>query len=290
MSTGHEELDNAIELAGYAYDSLQDIFYSTMDAWQRNVGYCHLYDEAAAPMGMIIDCEPIFFNYKGKKWMISFWKGQYDIVTGGEIGVYIATRQITLQGIFSGTFYQAATDDDCLPMSYALKKNGKTLFTREATHWWLTGFKLGEFSEPSELTMDLKVTLKDSEMRNAFINGLLEVGYSYKDLDIYGYSVGLTFKAPHTPQPRTRIPEADKLIQQKNQFLCEQYQALTKPYGTVPEKIKALEELSPAMYTKVMKIGKTKKMYETYTSIVIIGTFLLSRLAGGIDKTKQLLH
>lgn len=290
MSTEHEELDNVIELAGYAYDSVQDIFYSTMDPWQRDVGYCRLYDEAAAPLGMIIDSEHIYFEYQGKKWMISFWKGQYDLVTGGEIGVYVAARRITLNGIFSGLFYQSVRDEDRLPISYVLKKNGKPLFTRSATHWWLTGFKLGEFSEPSELTMDLQITLKDGEMRNAFIKGLIEAGYSYKDLSFNGYSVGLIFDIPHTPQPITRRPETDKIIQEKNKFLCEQYQALTAPYSTIPEKIIALEEVSPAMYNNVMKIGKTKKMYETYTSIVIIGTFLLSRIAGGIDKTKQLLH
>jgi hypothetical protein len=30
---------------------------------------------------MIIDCEPNHFEYRGKKWMLSFWKGQYDMVT-----------------------------------------------------------------------------------------------------------------------------------------------------------------------------------------------------------------
>ncbi|AHF07105.1 DUF4474 domain-containing protein [Desulfitobacterium metallireducens] len=290
MSTGNEELDKAIELAGYSYDSIQDIFYSTMDPWQRDVGYCRLYDEAAAPLGMIIDCEPIYFDYQGKKWMISFWKGQYDMVTGGEIGIYIATREITLQGLFSGTFYQAASNEHCLPMSYTLNKNGKPLFTREGKHWWLTGFKLGEFSEPLELTMDIRISLNDVQMRNAFITGLLNAGYSYADLDVSGNAVALTFDIPHTPQPMTRTRETDKLIQRKNLLLCEQYQALTDPYDTVPKKIKALEGLSPDMYKKVINIGKTKKMYEMYTSIVIIGTFLLSRLAGGIDKTKQLLR
>jgi hypothetical protein len=53
-------------------------------------------------------------------------------------------------------------------MSYVLKKNGETLFTRQAKHWWLTGFRLGEFSEPYELTMEVSVTLKDVFMRNAF--------------------------------------------------------------------------------------------------------------------------
>lgn len=58
-SNNEDDIYKAIEAAGYSYDPKQDIFYSNMDAWQRNMGYCRLYDEAAAPMGMIIDCEPI---------------------------------------------------------------------------------------------------------------------------------------------------------------------------------------------------------------------------------------
>ena len=68
-------LDKGIEIAGYGYDSEQDIFYCNMDAWQRNMGYSRLYDEATAPLGMILDCEPIYFKYGGKRWLVELWKG-----------------------------------------------------------------------------------------------------------------------------------------------------------------------------------------------------------------------
>jgi len=102
-----------------------------------------LYDEAAAPLGMIVDCEPIHFEYKGKRWLIQFWKGVY------------ATDKpdINIPGLFKGTFYNSIKDDEFLWMSFTLKKNGKVLFERGDRHWWLTGFKLGEFSQPWELTM-----------------------------------------------------------------------------------------------------------------------------------------
>ncbi|HVJ48840.1 DUF4474 domain-containing protein [Desulfitobacterium sp.] len=290
QGTGNEELDKAIELAGYSYDPAQDIFYSTMDPWQRKVGYCRLFDEVSAPLGMIIDCEPIFFEYRGIKWMISFWKGQYDLVTGCEIGIYREALELNISKAFTGTFYMPINNDDLLQMSYTLKKNGNPLFTREGKHWWLTGFKLGEFSEPSELVMEIMITLEDVMMRDAFVSGLRDSGYSDSELFIAGKSVRFTFDIPHTLQPMTRTVETDKLIQSKNQLLCDQYQAITRPYNNFPDKVKALEELSPVLYRKVMKIGKTQRFYEMYTSIIIIGMFLLSRLAGGINKTKQLLR
>ena len=55
---------------------------------QRYFGYAYAYDAAALAMNAIIDCEPIFFDYAGKTWMIELWKGQYGLETGCEIGVY----------------------------------------------------------------------------------------------------------------------------------------------------------------------------------------------------------
>ena len=43
-----------------------DYFYSLMNCWQREVGYCRLYDEAAPLFNMIMDCEPVTFSYEGK--------------------------------------------------------------------------------------------------------------------------------------------------------------------------------------------------------------------------------
>lgn len=91
-----KSLNEFIEPYGYAYDSHQDIFYTKIDAWQREMGYSRLYDEAAAPSSMIIDCEPIYFEYDNKRWLIEFWKGQYGMTTGFEIGVYHTVCEISL--------------------------------------------------------------------------------------------------------------------------------------------------------------------------------------------------
>lgn len=84
----YKDLNNMLKTYGYSYDVKQDIFISNHDAWQRAMGYTRIFDEAAAPMSMIIDCEPIYFEYDNKRWLIEFWKGQYGMTTGCEIGVY----------------------------------------------------------------------------------------------------------------------------------------------------------------------------------------------------------
>jgi hypothetical protein len=252
-SEGNYTLDEAIEAAGYSYDPKQDIFYSNMDAWQRDMGFCRLYDEASVPLGMIIDCEPIEFEYDGKRWLIEFWKGQYDLTTGGEIGIYTTkSSDINIPGIYNGPFYRSAGDEDVLSMSFSLKKKGKTLLTRQEKHWWLTGFKLGEFSEPSELTMDLSIILKDKTMCDAFVKGLTNTGYSKDEISINGNKVALRFDKPHTVQPITRTPEADLVIQIKNKLLCDKYQEITAGYDNFPDKIKAIKKQAPKLYENVI--------------------------------------
>jgi hypothetical protein len=261
-------LYEAIGNAGYSYDTKQDIFYSNMDPWQRKMGYCRLYDEASAPLNMIIDCEPIYFMYGGKRWMIEFWKGQYGMTTGGEIGVYTTeASDLSIPGFFNGTFYNCASNRDRLYMSYSLVKNDEVLFTRNDKHWWLTGFKLGEFSEPSELTMYLTIALKDLIMRNAFIEGLKEAGYSKNEIFIDGNIVGLVFDKTRTPQPITRIPETDWLIQRKNELLCNKYQEITGEYDSFPDKMRAIQEQAPEIYDVILNIGKTKPLFEIYEKI-----------------------
>jgi hypothetical protein len=278
--TDNGELDKVVEIAGYAYDRTQDIFISNMDPWQRDLGYCRLYDEAAAPLGMIIDCEPIYFEYKDKKWMIGFWKGQYDLVTGGEIGVYTGAFDLNIPGFPSDTFYNSVSNDDRLQMSFTLKKNGNALFTREGNHWWLTGFKLGEFSEPSDLSMDINLTLHDEIMRDAFVSGLRNAGYTDQEFSIAGNMVNFVFDIPHSPQPITRTPEIARIIQRKNELLCDTYQEITKSSSNIHEKLKAIEEQAPEIYEKFLKIGKMKPSYEIFTLVIMVGILLLSLLRG----------
>jgi hypothetical protein len=266
--TGDPLVDTAIKTAGYSYDTNQDIFFSNLNAWQRDMGYCRLYDESAAPLGMIIDCEPVQFEYKGRRWLIEFWKGQYDLTTGCEVGIYSTDKpDLNIPGIFNGPFYYSANDGDLLKISYYLQKGKKILFTRKDRHWWLTGFMLGEFSEPSDLVMHISITLKDKEMLTAFVNSLIRIGYSKKELAIYGTTVVFKFKTPKTQQPYTRTKKTDAIIQEKNKLLCDMYQEVTKPYKTFPDKVKAIKENSPELYRELLRVGRSINISDTFEKI-----------------------
>lgn len=208
--------------AGFAYSSKKDIFYSTKNAWQKNFGYTHAYDVLAPIFRMIIDTEPIKFYYNNKNWLITFWKGQYGIVTGAEVGIY-CTKQ---QNVNKKTVYLPANDNEMLNMYLILYKNGEVITKVSARHWWLAIFKLGMFSWPKELSMDINITFLDHEMLEAFLNSFKKLGYSSKDFTIIDNTFCFKYIKPRTRKVWTRSWLLDKIRQfwnRKNADLYNKY-------------------------------------------------------------------
>lgn len=211
----------AVVAAGFWYDPGEDIIFSRIDPLQRLFGYAYAYDEAMLAIDSIIDCEPIFFDYGGKHWMIELWKGQYGLETGCEIGVYNRTIGSTsfLYGLLDSTigqrsndsnpshnlFFDCANDNELLTMSSKLYRNGQEVFSRgPEKHWWLTGFKWGVMSDRTELTMDVSIECLDAAMTTAFVNALDGLGYN--NVQTNGNTVTFTFDRPKSPQPLDTIP------------------------------------------------------------------------------------
>ncbi|MCL2098654.1 MAG: YDG domain-containing protein, partial [Bacteroidales bacterium] len=82
------ELAKIVYAAGFAYDLDSKMLYARMDASQRELGFCYFYDEMIPLISSNISCEPIYFYYNNKEWLVEIWKGQYGIELGAEIGVY----------------------------------------------------------------------------------------------------------------------------------------------------------------------------------------------------------
>lgn len=268
MSTKYHLLNSSLKETGFAYELRQDIFYSVMNAWQRKLGYCQLYDEAAAPLSMIIDCEPIRFEYDNRRWLIEFWKGQYGMTTGAEVGVYVSDGpDLDIPGVFHGTFYESITDEERLPIAFSLKKNGKTLFTRKGIHWWLTGFKLGEFSHPSELSMDIMITLKNKIMCQAFVEALEKIGYQKTEYIVNNNTVYFTYDIPYSPKPFTRTRFTEFIMQKSNKKFCKSYHKITKNYSHTLDKIEFIRINSPEIYQKLIRFSSPKELYRDYSRI-----------------------
>ncbi len=242
-------LAQAVETAGFIYDPDQEILFSRMDAVQRNFGYAYGYDAAALPMGMAIDCEPIFFDYGGKHWMIELWKGQYGLETGCEVGIYRRVQSADpgiLLNFLDETvgqrpddpqhsrFYQCADDSEMLEISLTLYRSGKKVLSRgPERHWWLTGFKWGVYSDADDLTVDIAITFTDPAMKEAFLGGLKAAGY-VDGIRVDSGKVSFTFAQPHSHQPR-KDPEVHDLliaVNEGNQGLCAIYRKFAEQAGS----------------------------------------------------------
>lgn len=263
-----EGLNNELKPFGFAYDLNEDMFFSTMYPWQREYGYCKSYDDASPLFAMIIDCEPIYFKYNNRNWLIEFWKGQYGMTTGGEIGFYVSDKKKENSNYFDNEIiYKSVSDHECIPMFYNLKKKSKDFITRGDRHWWLTGFKLGEFSKPSQLVMDIKITLNNELMRDCFIVGLKEAGYKDEDIQIVNNTIYLTFKKPHTKQPFTRNGIVTFFVQSYNKRNCKFYNSVTKNYKTSLDKINFIRSNFPLLYQQIINFEKTEKLFKSYMPI-----------------------
>ncbi len=171
-----EDMIEALRIAGYEYDAEQQVFYSTLNPWQRHFGFTDMYDQGASYLNMNYTTFKADFEYDGLLWRLQWWKGQYGILEGAEMGVYTKDPESDSQ------YYDCAADDQLLEMSFEYYRtvkdynNKNMLFHREEQeHWWLTGFKVG-YTAGSNKSV-LKATLKayNTEMADGIESGLLNV-------------------------------------------------------------------------------------------------------------------
>ena len=183
--------ENGVQVLGYRYSNEGDGYYYTddKDCWQMNAGYNEVYDNMAPMTAMFIDQVRLRFNYGGKDWMIQLWKGQYGwLLVGTEIGLYTQDEGVNTGNVNDINHYNCADKEDWLYMSmdcyWAEGNNGhyKKVFSRPyAKYWWPTGFVKGQLTKytwpRTELKMKGRITFKDAQMANLFVEELRKSGF-----------------------------------------------------------------------------------------------------------------
>lgn len=247
-------LNQFIAPFGFSYELCHDVFTSCTDAWQRDFGYGYLYDKNAAHFNMVFDCEPVYFNYNGCTWMLEFWKGQYGINIGGEIGIYQATG-IVEPSDRKKVMFRAVQDRDMLNFSMRMINGTAPLFelTRRR-HWWLAGFSMGRYSVPELLKMDISISFNDRRMMYAFLDGMKEAGYRTNELNICGASVSFMFDRPRGEQPRLSHPLLCVWALWKDRLFLSLYCHVTKVFCHTLDKLLYLYEYLPFAFKHMMQI------------------------------------
>ncbi|MDE6635845.1 MAG: DUF4474 domain-containing protein [Lachnospiraceae bacterium] len=249
-------LNELVNPFGYCYDARQDIFTSETDAWQKKFGYGEIYDKLAPLGNMIFDCQPVYFDYDGKTWLIEFWKGQYGINTGSEVGVYRADTIIPPKERKT-TIYKAVPEDEFPDMRTELLRKGKTVANISARHWWLTIFKTGCFSQPKDLKLKIYIDFPNPDMRDAFVDALILSGCCPDTVCQSCSAVSFTF----TSSCR-KINILKKLyrgyVQFMNRLFCRLYLFVTRPFCLTYDKILYLYYFLPFIFRRMFRIRRRK--------------------------------
>lgn len=236
---------------GFVYEPSGDIFVSVRDAWQRREGYEKLFDRLSSKFNMVIDAFPVYFDYRGKTWMIEFWKGQYGINTGAEVGIYHANRLVP-KNQREKIHYNAVSDEEMPLISVCLQKKSQILFCKKEYHWWLAAFRMGMFSQPEDLSMQATVTFHDTEAARAFCQGLNEAGLAKNGYRMRGrrVSVWISDSCPHFGMEKRHR----SMVQALNHFYCCAYRLVTLPFTDTADRMLFLYEQLPWCFRHMMRL------------------------------------
>ena len=248
-------LNDLMRPYGFSFLPKQDIVTSRKDAWQREFGYSSLFDQTASRFNMVFDCEPIYFDYEGRTWRIEFWKGQYGINIGSEIGIYCADSLLAASQ-YEYAHFQSVPDDRMPFMEMELFYKNESLFSVSSPHWWLTGFSMGRYCEPEDLSMQISITFPNRYMLQSFAEALLRRGYDRSRISIRYLTISFSFVRPFAPQPRS--PFFSRLSQWKNRQLCRLYQSVTRPFPGTMDKLLYLYFFLPRTFRRMLRFKKNR--------------------------------
>ena len=251
-----KKVNNALSPFGFEFCLEQDIVISKNNPWQRDVGYHDLYDLKSPLFNIIMDCEPIYFDYNHKHYRMEFWKGQYGITTGAEIGLYVLED--------NHHKYRAATDEERLNMSFVLFKKC-FLFSRCDLSWWLTGFDVGLFSKPKDLKLRACINFPNQEMQIAFVEGLLNAGYTKNKIDICYTEVCFNICEPLNYKLNYRHKLIKLFIQIINYLNCSIYMFITRYFNRTIDKLTYLILMAPHLYKLIIRLTFPKKRCKKFT-------------------------
>lgn len=234
-------INRLAEPAGYIYEPVQDIFATRQNAPQKLFGYTTFYDLSAPFFNMVFDYETIYFDYNGRTWLIEIWKGQYGINSGCELGIYYADSLVSPDD-YKNTLFHAVDEKDMLDISLKLNRKTKDgtypirLGYLKYHHWWLTIFKIGVFSKPSQLFVNTSIRFKNFPMLYSFLDSFGATMPPDTEYRLNGLNLYFTFC-----KSRRKYPWFKKLVRTIALTLCHVYCILfnfiTRPFQNTGDKI-----------------------------------------------------
>lgn len=261
-------LSRSVKPFGLVWHSGKHIFTTAPNDRNQNSGYTGVFDEKASRFHILFDCEPVYFEYQGKTWLIEFWKGQYGIHTGAEIGVYVADHLVS-SVFLNEIHFEDVSQSEMLRFSFRLLQGTDTLFTVSSMHRRLSGFLTGHLSSPDSLRMQISITFPNIGMMDAFVDSLLILGYELSDLSLYQLTAALCFTSPRSvpekvPASRNKgmkIFSGNYWLTVTNRMCMKSYLLLTRPFEDTQDRLIYLLFYLPPLYHKIVCMGISGKRF-----------------------------
>jgi hypothetical protein len=260
MEEKYFKLNQLAEPFGYHYNNSQDIFTTTIDAWQKDFGYIACYDQIAPRSNLVFDSEPVYFYYDDKTWLIEFWKGQYGINFGCEVGLYYVDHIVPLREI-KKTHFEAVSNQDMLPVSINLVLGHNSIARLSMRHWWITIFRMGSFSRPSRLAINISITFPDKEMLDSFVHAMLGIGYQPNDMYISGLQMFFSFDKPYTRRGGLYYRLCRLVSLLESRFFCWIFRIITRPFCLTVDKLLYLYLYLPFAFRRMIRLKRFKKLW-----------------------------
>ena len=251
-------LDELAYPFGYRFHCDCGFFSSTVDAPQKQAGYTWLYDYMAPRFQMVFDALPVYFDYRGRTWLIEFWKGQYGINTGAEIGIYHADTLIPKEDCRKALF-SCAEKEEMLDCSFQLCNRENECICNTGRHWWLTGFLVGCFSKPADLTMESCIRFPNREMLSAFVEGLEQTGCQKNGISVNGLTVCFVFHKNISEHFNLLTRFWRRFSQWKNRLFCKLYLWVTRPFCCTEDRIMYLYFYLPSAFRHLLRLRRFNK-------------------------------
>lgn len=248
-------LDELVYPFGYRFHCDCGFFSSTVDAPQKQAGYTWLYDYMAPRFQMVFDALPVYFDYQGRTWLIEFWKGQYGINTGAEIGIYHADTVIPEKD-YKTTWFSCADKNEMLDCSFCLCNRENECIRNAERHWWLTAFLVGYFSKPADLSMEACIRFPGREMLFAFVEGLKQAGCREDEIAVNGLSVCFVFCENANRHFNLLTRFWRRFSQWKNKLFCKLYRWVTRPFVCTEDRILYLYFYLPSAFRRLLRLHR----------------------------------
>lgn len=153
----------------FEYDGENSIIFATQNYWDKKIYESDIYNNISQQPCMSSDYEAVKFESGGKKYLAAFWKGQYYLSSGGEIGIYM---------LDSSGEYVPVDGTEGIRVKLALHASGVKLAEKETQGGWLTMYKIGINTPKRSLKLDITINFSDKDMLESLAAALSSLKYT----------------------------------------------------------------------------------------------------------------